>query len=158
MKKVDLLKEISAERARLSSFIERIPPTQRETDSISGDMTLKDILFHIHWYEEEIISVLQRWVFEGSPLWELPIDDRNTQINQMHQPLTWGEVEGPFNTVLDRLIPLIEELDEKVLNNPAHFENLPAEWQPWKIIAGNTCDHYRDHNENIEAYLKEKRL
>ncbi|MFN2216624.1 MAG: hypothetical protein ACK2TS_06740 [Anaerolineales bacterium] len=43
------------------------------------------------------------------------------------------------------MLKLLQELDETDLNNPAAFEGMPGDWQPWNVIASNTYEHYDDH-------------
>jgi hypothetical protein len=35
---------------------------------------------------------------------------------------------------------------------------MPADWLPWRIIAENTSEHYRDHAAIVRAWLAKRLL
>jgi hypothetical protein len=32
-------------------------------------------------------------------------------------------------------------------------QQIPTDWLPWRVIAGNTDIHYREHTQNLQAWL-----
>ena len=43
------------------------------------------------------------------------------------------------------------------LNDPHRFKNMPQEWRPWQLIAGNSFKHYEDHMPSLREWLAKKR-
>jgi len=48
-------------------------------------------------------------------------------------------------------------LNDEDLNDPHRFKNMPREWRPWQLIAGNSFKHYEDHMPSIRQWLTKKR-
>ena len=47
---------------------------------VPGQLSLRDILYHVAWYEQEMVDMLQLRSLVGSPWWSLPVDERNANI------------------------------------------------------------------------------
>ena len=45
-----------------------------------GELSLRDILYHVAWYEREMVEMIQLRTLVGSPWWVLPVDERNTHV------------------------------------------------------------------------------
>jgi hypothetical protein len=51
------------------------------------------------------------------------------------------------------LFEAVQTLSDEDLNDPHRFKNLPQEWRPWQLIAGNSFKHYEDHMPSIREWL-----
>jgi len=49
---------------------------------------------------------------------------------------------------------LLEGLKDAELHDPARFNDMPTDWVPWRIIAGNTYLHYLDRAQDIQVWLE----
>ena len=72
-------------------------------------------------------------------------------------PAGWGcialdDVRAEAETVFQQLLAGLHDISDEELINPLCFRDMPADWQPWKIIADNSFDHYRDHGAQIRAW------
>ena len=125
----------------------------KEKASISGSMTLKDVIIHIVWFELEMIHLLETRTLQGSPLWNYSTDERNARIQALHAGDSWQAVIEQFDAAQPKLLQLLEAIDEKALHHPQAFINMPEDWSPWQIISENTCEHYEHHAKDIEESI-----
>ncbi|HZD36808.1 MAG TPA: hypothetical protein VE130_16505, partial [Nitrososphaeraceae archaeon] len=51
------------------------------------------------------------------------------------------------------LIKAIQRLSDEDMNDPGRFENMPQDWIPWDLIAGNTYQHYEDHTQDLLDWI-----
>jgi hypothetical protein len=51
---------------------------------------------------------------------------------------------------------LAQGLTDEDLNSAAHFKDMPSDWLPWQVLAGNTFEHYDDHAADIRAWLEKR--
>jgi len=153
MNKAELTQRILSSRSILSDLIAQVPEEHRDRTMIAGVMTLKDIIIHICWFELEMVNMLETMKLQGSPLWELGTDERNTRIQELHANLPWLQVIATYENLQPALIELIDGLEEAALKSPIYFKNMPEEWIPVEIIAGNTFEHYEHHIRDIKEFL-----
>jgi hypothetical protein len=153
MNKKEFVLRIISSRSILSELIEQVPEKYHEQTIIAGEMTLKDIVVHITWFELEMLNLLETMTLQGSPLWDLETDERNARIQAIHALLPWQQVITTFETIQPRLIELVDDLEEIALENPTYFKNMPEEWIPQEIIASNTYEHYEHHSKDIKDFL-----
>ena len=51
------------------------------------------------------------------------------------------------------LLEVVQQLSDEDLNDPHCFKNMPQEWRPWQLIAGNSFKHYEDHMPSLRDWL-----
>lgn len=114
-----------------------------------GDMSLRDILYHVAWYEREMIELLQLRALVGSPWWTLPVNERNDYIKTEGASVSllqaW-RLEQQFYT---ELLAQLDSVRDEELNDAGHFREMPSDWKPWEVIASNTYEHYAEHFADI---------
>jgi hypothetical protein len=114
-----------------------------------GELSLRDILYHVAWYEREMVNMMKTRCFSGSPWWDLPEEERNALIKTEGLTISllqaWRVEEQAFTDILAQL----QTLNDDELENTAAFKEMPADAKPWKIIAGNTYEHYIEHFPSI---------
>lgn len=129
--------------------------TQRMTDlSVIEGWTIKDIIAHITWYEREMVGMLQARALVGSDLWNLPQDQRNSPIHEENKHRTLEDVLTESEQVFQQLLEAVASLSEEDLHDPSRFQHMPFEWLPWKVIAGNSFEHYHQHIPDIRHWLE----
>jgi hypothetical protein len=142
-------------RHRWESALARIPEDRWHDPTAPGNGSMKDLIAHIAWYEGEMVSLLLTRDFtRGSGLWFLSPDERNSTIFAERADWTLDRVLTEERELFAALQPLIAELDDVDLNEPAQFTGMPDDLTPWEIIAGNTFGHYDEHIPDIEAWLR----
>jgi hypothetical protein len=142
-------------RARWEAALAAIPAARMEEPGVSSDgrWSPKDVIGHVLWHEREMIGVVQARALVGSELWQRPLAERNQLIYASYQEQSLADVLAGAAAAWRTLLPLLEGLSEAELNDPARFAEMPPEWVPWDLIAGNTYRHYAEHAEQIERWL-----
>ena len=136
------------------SQVARCPRERIEQPGFYGERSLRDVVMHISWYEQQMIAILESRRFEGSPLWELPTDERNEVVYGENRDRALDDVLDDATRVHAQMMELLGGLTDDELNDPALFPGMPAEWVPWDVIASNTYEHYDGHAENVKAWLE----
>lgn len=153
MNKQMFLARVQAAWRELEAALAMVDEAQMEQPGPGGVMTVKDIIAHVTWFEREMVQLVQRRVLNGSELWELPGDERNAVILAQYRDRPLAQVRAEAQTVHRHLLAALAELDEAALNDPHHFQNMPPEWVPWRLLAENTLDHYTDHARDLRSWL-----
>jgi hypothetical protein len=144
------------DRAEYERLLAEVDEEQMLEPGLPGAWSVKDVIAHVNWYEQEMVVLLETRVFAGSELWELPADDRNIPIHEQNKDLPLGEVLLESNRVFERLWELVGQLTDEDLMQASHFDEMPGDWEPWQVIASNTYEHYQEHNLDIRAWLAER--
>lgn len=156
VKKTEFLEQLKSSRDELETIVNQINPSQMTQVSAFGTWSVKDILSHLVWHEQEMIGLLRERALVGSELWNHPLDDRNQVIFEMYRLRPLGEVLSEFEHVFPQLWELLQGISEDELNNSSRFREMPKEWLPWKLIAENTYEHYNAHLPELRAVLKKQ--
>lgn len=120
---------------------------------INGSWSFKDIVAHVTWYEREMVMLLRTHALIGSPLWELPHDQRNTAIFEQLRDQPLDAVLAGAHQIFAELLTLVEGLAEEDLHDASRYRDMPPDWIPWEVLAGNTYTHYPEHTPAIRAWL-----
>jgi uncharacterized protein (TIGR03083 family) len=154
MNKSELLKDIRAEWAHWEALVDRIDEAQMTQPGVVGAWSVKDIIAHIAWFEREMVGMLQARALVGSDLWQHPVDQRNARIFEENRDRPLREVLAEAQQVHQRFLEELEVLAEDDLADPHRFPGMPEDWQPWKVIAENSNEHYRDHSRDLCTWLE----
>jgi uncharacterized protein (TIGR03083 family) len=152
--KATLLNNVRSGRYRLDGLLATFTDEQLARPGEEGDWSVKDVVAHITWHEREIVNMLRaRSLEEGvsSELWGLPTHERNRAIYDANRDRSLQDVLAESRQVYAELGELLAGLSEADLTDPGRYKDMPAEWQPWKLIAENTYEHYHDHAEAISS-------
>jgi len=153
MDQITFLSTIRSTRAELVSAIAVLTDEQLLEPGASGEMSVKDILAHIAWFEREMIGLLQERALAGSDLWNLPSDERNAAIFQLNRLRSLQDIRQEAEAVFKQLLGELENLDEAALDDPGCFKGMPSDWSPRQLLAENTSEHYQHHLADIQAWL-----
>ena len=156
MDRTEFLDALKNSRAEWDALLEQISPEHMTEPGVDGDWTLKDVIAHITWFEREMVGVIQARALVGSDLWDLPQDERNAAILEQNRHRPLGEVLAEARRVYPQLVKAIQSLDDQDLHDPARFTSMPADWVPWKIIAGNSFEHYAAHAADVRGWLNSR--
>jgi hypothetical protein len=154
IRKTIFMDRIYAARNSLDSVLSNFTYDQMGIKLDENAWTVKDTISHILWYENEMVNVLKVRALEGSAWWEKSLEDRNEMIFSAGKDEELGSILERETQTFKALLDLLEGLDESDLNDPAAFKSMPAEWQPWSVIASNTYEHYQEHISQLEEMLK----
>jgi hypothetical protein len=121
---------------------------------VQGEWSLKDIVAHITWGEREMVGVLRTHALAGSDLWNVSQQERNDAVYHENRERSLDDVLAESARVHAVLTALLEALgDDADLNDAGRYAQMPPQWQPWQVFAGNTFDHYSEHAPDVRAWL-----
>jgi hypothetical protein len=153
--KMTFISLLEQARTRWEAELSQMDEQRMLQPGIVGTWSVKDLIAHVSWYEREMVPVIRLHVFTGSEWWTQPTDERNAMIYQQnsHRPLQEILHEGQrsYNDLLEAL----QSLSDEDLNDPHHFRDMPEDWVPWQIFAGNSFEHYQDHLPALHTWVSE---
>ena len=114
-----------------------------------GDMSLRDILYHVGWYEREMVEMIRLRTLAGSPWWTLPVDERNANIKTEGEAVSLLQSWKFEQQMYDELLTQLETLRDEELVDARFFQEMPSDWKPWEVIASNTYEHFEEHFSGI---------
>ncbi len=123
-----------------------------EKIGVIAERSLKDLVAHMSWYEMEMVGLLSTKILTGSDLWGLKDDERNQAIYEMNKGRSVAEILEESAQVYSRLHKVLNLLTDNELSSPAACEGVPDDWVPWKVIAGNSYEHYQQHIGDLENW------
>ena len=144
------------DRAEYERVLAEIGEERMLEPGLPGGWSVKDVIAHVNWYEQEMVVLLETRELAGSDLWGLPADERNIPIHEQNKDLVLDEVLAKSNQVFERLWELISQLEDDDLMEASNFDQMPEDWEPWQVIASNTYEHYQEHVPDICAWLAKK--
>ena len=154
MEKSELIRRIGTARRGWDELLGRVDDGLALRPGAEGELSAKDLVAHVTWYEREVVKMLRSRTMEGSGLWALGPDERNAAIFDEARGMTLEDVRAESAGVLAALIQQLELLPEEAYHDASRFSNMPNDWEPWKLIAGNTIWHYPDHTGAIQRLLE----
>lgn len=153
MNTTEFLAELHTGRAEWEDALARIPMERMAEPGVEGKWSVKDVVAHIAWHEREMLTMLRARDANGSDLWNLPLDERNAAIYAQNRDRTLGDVLAEGSDSYTELLAAVENLSDEDLNDPKRYRDMPADWVPWQVLAGNTYEHYRDHAASLRKWL-----
>jgi len=150
MTKAELVANIERDRARLDELLAALDGARMTEPALDDGWSVKDALAHITSWEQLCLG----WIRAGERR-EGPFTDDS--LNALNARIYAENRDRPLVAVLARsrqssaeILAVTESLSDEALAAP------PA-WAPGRplaeIISGNADDHYREHIEQISAWL-----
>lgn len=152
MDKATLLKTLTETRAAWEALLAQIDEEQMLKPGAAGKWSVKDVIAHVASGEREIVPVLRTHVLAGS-VWNLSDDERNEIEYQQHKDRPLNDIVNEERQAYTALLEVVQQLSDEDLNDPHCFKNMPAEWRPWQLIAGDSFKHYEDHMPSLRDWL-----
>jgi len=149
MTKNDFMQNLQDGRRQWQQIWKRIDLFGTSRPRTPGEMSLRDILYHVAWYEREMVEMMQLRSLVGSPWWELPVDERNAHIQTEAQTVSLLQAWRLEQQVYAELMSQLQTLRDEELEDARFFQEMPADWKPWQVIASNTYEHYAEHYGGI---------
>lgn len=135
------------------ALLDEVGEQQMTLQVLPGGWSVKDLIAHISWYENEMVDLIRTKTLRGSELWLLPTDERNQSIYAMNRSRSLEEVLRESHQIFARLEGLIESLEEADLVDASRYADMPPDWPPLEVLAENTYEHYDDHISDIRNWL-----
>jgi hypothetical protein len=161
MSKQKILDLIRVEWEALETVLARLNRDQMLQPGVTGDWSVKDLVAHLAAWEGKMVQWLEESLRGEVPDRPAPgqswddIDWVNEQFYTENRDKTLAEVLAAFRDGHRHAQQVIENLSEEELLDPHRFE-----WRKgdpmWHLVATNTWEHYQEHRETIENWLKER--
>jgi uncharacterized damage-inducible protein DinB len=153
MDKATLLKTLTETRAAWEALLAKIDEEQMQRPGVTGKWSVKDVIAHVAWCESEIVLVLRTHVLAGSDFWNLSDDEGNEITYQQNKDRPLHDIVNEERQAYTALLEAVQMLSDEDVNDPHRFKNMPQEWKPWQLIAGNSFKHYEDHMPSLREWL-----
>jgi len=150
--KTEFLEHIRASRSKLDEVVKSIDPMFMAAPGACGDWSVKDVLAHITWHEQEMFNVVLNRALAGSDLWNVSLELRNKTIYEENRDREQKDVLDDYKVVFESMMEVMETLTDEDLLDASHFAEMPSNWKPWEVIASNTYEHYDDHLAELAAW------
>ena len=147
---------LQQKRAAWEALLAQLDEQRMLQSGIEGTWSVKDLIAHISWYEREMVPVIRLRVFTGSEWWELPVDARNEMIYQQSRQRPLQEIVEEGQRSYTELLEAVQSLNDEDLNNPHRFRDMPEDWVPWQIFAGNSFEHYQEHLPTLHKWVTDR--
>ncbi len=153
MDKATFIETLHAGRAEWQALLAEVGEARMLQPGAAGEWSVKDVIAHVMWSEREMVGVMQTHALVGSDLWDLPEDERNAIMvtEKRDQPLQ--EVLTEEQQVYAQFLEAVQALSDEDFTDPRRFREMPEQWLPWRILAGCSFAHYRQHTPSIRAWL-----
>jgi hypothetical protein len=157
LSKHDLLASIRHERARLDGLIAGVSPERLAEATLDGGWSIKDLLAHISGWEKICMALVRN----NEPINAPPPGESGPSTDVINARMYEGNRDKPAEDIFAdaqrsyaALVDMIEGLSEQVLGSRLGGDQA-AEASPTvaALISGNSDEHYREHSEQIEAWL-----
>jgi hypothetical protein len=152
--KVEFLARLKRERANWNALLDQIEASRMIQPGVVGVWSIKDLIAHIAWYENQMVDIDGEQPQPGIELWDLPLDERNARIYEANQQRTLTDIQNEAQQVYQKLLETVERLTEEQLQNVKHFPWMQPDWIPWKVIASNSYEHYHQHLSDVQAWVE----
>ncbi|MFC2095558.1 DinB family protein [Candidatus Bipolaricaulota bacterium] len=136
-------------------LLESVPESKYEQPDVSGNWSVKDIIAHITWHEEQMVTIMEARALIGSDWWELPMHERNAKIYEEYKSAPLADVLDDAAATHQQLVHWVGTLEDADLNEPGRFEEMPPDWLFGDILSQNTYSHYGDHASSVAKWLAE---
>ena len=153
MEKSELIGRIESARRGWDELLGHVDDDLALRPGTEGELSAKDLAAHVTWYEREVVTLLSTRAMDVSGLWALGPDERNAVIHEQARSLSPGDVRDESARVFTALMEQLELLPEEAYQDASWFSDMPQDWVPWELIAGNTVWHYPDHMGAIQRLL-----
>lgn len=145
-RKQELLRLIHTEHDALDDLIVSLRVEQLIAPALPGGWSLKDVLAHITWWEQQMLLKLRGVHMElrrEDEDWAATIDRVNADVFEEFQGRPVTDVLTAYGRSYAEVLAAVEALDEANL----------AEQDLWNHIAVDTHAHYAEHAQDLRAAL-----
>src|SRR5215472_9978778 len=142
-----LLGLMRTEHSQLEALLNSLSEEQMLRPDVVGSWSVKDVLAHLTWWEQAMVSEIVHGVeldpgLNGEP-WST--ERANALMVEARRSTPLAEVLAAFQDSYRQMLQVVEDLDEAELANEELYTHL----------ANNTGNHYAEHRQMIVAGLSE---
>jgi hypothetical protein len=155
MNKAHMLTLVQEGQVHFASILARLTEAQMTDVKLHGAWTVKDVLAHIQYWEQFVLTLL-RAAAEGQPpdmphFTEEQVDRLNGDVFARNCARALSDVRADFRQTQEQLLAALQALPDDP--NDQRWALWRDREQPWMLIANNTYEHYEEHLVPILALL-----
>lgn len=145
-----------AERAQWRALLDEVGPARMEISGAAGEWSVKELVAHLTWYERAVVDGARQVM--GGAAFTRPgdgmggLDERNARIAAEAHDRPLSDVLAASEQVFRDLMALLRGVPDQLLND-ATLLGLQDDIPPWMRVANNSYAHYREHAEDVRAWL-----
>jgi DinB superfamily len=147
---------LRSERGKWNDVLAEVGMERMEIPGVVGEWSVKQLVSHLSWYERAVVEgarqVFASGKFSRRRREGLSLDEQNVKIAESSRARPIGDVLAEADEVFGQLLAVVEACPETILNDPTVL-GLPDDIVPWMGIANNSYAHYRQHEEELRAWL-----
>jgi hypothetical protein len=159
MDKDAVLDALEDEREKFMDAIDGLSEEQMMEPGVSGDWSVKDIIYHLSMWEAELVRLLWQAGHGDIPstaqLSKNPVDVTNANWYTQSKDRPLERVLDDFAAVRKQTVRRVDALPDQDLEDPARYawlKNRPL----WDWIAGDSFEHENEHAEQIRQWRAQK--
>ena len=147
-RKSQLLSLMQSEHSQLEAFLNTLGEEQLLRSDLVGSWSVKDVLVHLSWWEQAMISELVHGVeldpgLNGEP-WST--ERANALMVEAKRSTPLSDILTSFHDSYHQVLQMVENLTEDDLANDEIYTHL----------LNNTANHYAEHLQWIEEGLRQE--
>lgn len=144
-RKSSLLNSMQAEHTQLEALLSKLSDEQLLRPGATGSWSVKDVLAHITWWEQTVISETLHGVELDPGLGEEPwsLERANTLMVEAKRDTPLPEILAAFHASYLQILQMVEGLSDTELARDELYTHL----------INNTWQHYAEHRHWIEDEL-----
>lgn len=159
MPKTELLQKIRGARTELLAALDGLPADALLRPFAVGTWSVKDTLAHLTAWQSELITALATLHPSRAPHL-IDIEDMDEWNDEQYRASVRRPVESvveDFHGVHKQLLKVIENLDERTLDDGRRFQWMEGEPLSY-LIADNSALHEQEHAADIRTWREANQL
>jgi len=158
MDKVTLLDRIQSSYAELEKVFAPLDEAQMTTRGPDEGWSIKDILAHIMAWHRRLLDRMGAIGRNEEPLFgfagvtDADIDRLNAQFYEENKARPLNEVLSNLRASYGQVVESVRAMTDEDLMEPQRFAWMGGD-PFWKLVAGDTYDHYQEHMESIKELV-----
>jgi hypothetical protein len=153
MTKDDLLAAIRRDRARLDALIAPLDEARLTAGTLDAGWSVKDALSHISLWERLCVGWLAATARGETPARPevQDVDGTNARNYEATKDRPLADVLRESKESYEAILAAVQALSDAQLADDTRF-GFPA----WRLVSANSDDHYREHIDQIEAWMRDR--
>ncbi len=153
LSKEELERSLRSEWGQWEQLLALVPTEQLEVPMTPEGWSLRDLLAHLLWYEQECLALCREGAVAHPAMWGRAFDAINADIWQAAQTMRGVDVVEAWRAVSQELSDCLAEMDDEQLDGLAAFPGEPPA-PVRRHIEENTFGHLREHLGELRAWLE----
>ncbi len=155
MDKDAIMDALEDEREKFMDAIDGLTEAQMTEPGVSGDWSVKDIIYHLSMWEAELVRLLWQAAHNEKPTAAQviggPVDATNAAWHAQGKDRPLERALDDFIGVRKQTVRRVEALPEKDFEDPGRYPWL-NDRPLWEWIASDSFEHESEHAEQIRQW------